>query len=261
MVLRRGMYFAAFIFLMTSVYAAQNPSTTPPGQLTTRVPDGGGGSLFIDSLFIPPIARAPFDLMLDTEWVRPLGNQGTLTLVNERRIVRDSRGRIYQERWILVPKGSNVKSVMDRFQITDPDQHTWYNCHTSTRVCDLFLYSLKSTDQYGAAITPSGPLPNGVGFRQTDDLGMQTIAGMGAHGYRETTTINPGTMGNDKQMVAVREFWYSEQLGISLRSLLDTPETGRQVFTVKEITTSEPEASFFELPAGYQVTDRRKDSQ
>jgi hypothetical protein len=260
MFLRRGL-LTAFVLLMASLHAAQNPSTTPTGQQTTRVPDGGGGSFFIDSLFIPPIARAPFDLTLDTEWVRPLGNQGTLTLVNERRIVRDSRGRIYQERWILVPKGSSVKSAMDRFQITDPDQHTWYNCHTSTKVCDLFLYSLKSTDPYGAAVTPSGPLPNGLGFRQTDDLGMQTIAGMGAHGYRETTTINPGMMGNDKQMVVVREFWYSEQLGISLRSILDTPETGRQVFTVKEITGSEPEPSFFDVPAGYQVVDRRNDSQ
>ncbi|MGA8042373.1 MAG: hypothetical protein WCA37_06170 [Terracidiphilus sp.] len=252
---------AAVTVLGGCILAAQSPSTVPPGQPANRIQDGGGGGLLIDSLFIPPIAREPFDLTLATEWVRLLANQGTLTLVNERRIVRDSRGRIYQERWLLVPKGSSVKSTMDRFQITDPDQQTWYNCHTATKVCDLFVYSLKTTDRYGAAVTASGPLPNGIGYRQTDDLGIQTVAGMDAHGYRETTTINPGVMGNDKQMLGIREFWYSDQLGISLRSVLDTPQTGRQVFTVKEITTSEPEPSFFAVPADYKVIDRRNDPE
>lgn len=261
MPLRSWLVPAASAALCARLLTAQTPPAASPGQATIRTQDGGGGSLFIDSLFIPPLTRAPFDLTLATEWVRPLANQGTLTLVNERRIERDSRGRIYQERWILVPKGGSVKSIMDRFQISDPEQQIWYNCHTATKVCDLFPYSLNTTDKYGADITASGPLPNNLGYRQTDDLGIQTIVGMSAHGYRETTTVNPGVMGNDKQMVVIREFWYSEQLGISLRSVLDTPETGRQVFTVKEVTTSEPDPSFFAVPDEYKVIDRRKDSE
>ncbi len=231
-----------------------------PQQPAVRIPDGGGSGR-IDSIFIPPKPGAPFSLVLDTEWTRPMSGGGSFTLANERRILRDSRGRIYQERWILVPKGGDIKSTMDIFQITDPGQHTWYNCHTATRVCDLFLYSLTTTERYGAAIGSSGPLPNGAGYRQVDDLGVDTIAGMGAHGYRETMTINSGVMGNDRQMVGRREFWYSEQLGISLKSILDTPETGRQVFTAKEVSMSEPEPSYFAIPEGFKVVDQRGASQ
>ena len=93
----------------------------------------GGTSGRMESIFVPPKAGAPFSLTLATEWSRPMGNGGTFTLANERRIVRDSKGRIYQERWILVPKGSKIKSQMDVFQITDPEQHTWYNCITALK--------------------------------------------------------------------------------------------------------------------------------
>jgi hypothetical protein len=37
---------------------------------------------------------------------------------------------------------------------------------------------------------------------------------------------------------------------------VDEPQTGKQVFTVKELTTSEPEASFFEVPADYKIVNR-----
>jgi hypothetical protein len=79
------------------------------------------------------------------------------------------------------------------------------------------------------------------------------------HGYRETITINAGVMGNDEPMVVMREFWFSPQLGFNLKSIVDAPDTGRQVFTVKNLSTSEPEPSFFEIPGDYKVIDRRSE--
>ena len=64
-------------------------------------------------------------------------------------------------------------------------------------------------------------------------------------------------MGNDKPMVSMREFWYSTQLGFNLISIVDDPQSGKQVFTVKELSTSEPDLSYFELPEGYKVVDHR----
>jgi hypothetical protein len=63
-------------------------------------------------------------------------------------------------------------------------------------------------------------------------------------------------MGNDKPMVSVREFWYSPLLGINLISTVDDPQSGKQLFTVKDLSTSEPEPSFFEVPADYKIVDR-----
>ncbi|HEY1985718.1 MAG TPA: hypothetical protein VGG85_09930 [Terracidiphilus sp.] len=229
-----------------------------PAQRTMRVPDGGTSGR-MESIFVPPKAGAPFTLTLATEWSRPMANGGSFTLANERRIVRDSKGRIYQERWILVPKGSKVKSFMDIFQITDPEQHTWYNCLTASKECKIFNYGLETTDKFAPAVVGSGPLPDGNGVRQNDDLGESSTAGLPTHGYRETTTLNAGVMGNDRPMVTTREFWYSAQLGFNLLSMVDDPQNGKQVFTVKDLSTSEPELSYFEVPEGYRVVDHRND--
>ena len=84
---------------------------------------------------------------------------------------------------------------------------------------------------------------------------------MDTHGYRETVTLNAGVMGNDKPMVTLREFWYSPQLGFNLMSMVDDPQSGKQVFTVKDLSTSEPELSLFEVPEGYRVVDHRDEKE
>lgn len=239
----------------SSAAIAQAPAQGPPQQPTIRIQDGGTSGR-MESIFIPPKAGAPFSFTLVTEWTRPMNNGGNFTLTNERHIVRDSKGRIYQERWILVPKGSKIKSWMDIFQITDPDRHTWYNCKTETKECNLFRYDLTTKDNFQPPTSVSGPLSDGTGFRQHEDLGLSSTEGRVTHGYRETTTFNPGVMGNDKPMAVTREFWYSTYLAVNLISIVDEPMTGKQVFTVKELSTAEPDPSFFEVPADYKVIDR-----
>ena len=136
---------AGTLAIAISALAQQQPQPQP--QQPIRRPDGGtSGSM--ESIFIAPKPGAPFSFTLHTDWTRPLGNGGTFTLTNERYIVRDGRGRIYQERWMLVPKGGQQKSVMTTIQITDPEQHTWYNRLTFTKVCDIYRYSLSSNDVF-----------------------------------------------------------------------------------------------------------------
>jgi hypothetical protein len=222
--------------------------------------DGGAalsGTGPMESLYISPKPRAPFSMKLAAEWSHPLATGGSFTLANERGIARDSKGRIYQERWILVPKGGDIKSEMNVFQITDPEQHTWYNCWTKKKVCELMRYGDAANAVYQPRLRQSGPLPDGKGYVQSEDLGVGTVQGLETHGYRETTTFNPGTMGNDREMTASREFWFSTQLGINLSSIVDNPQTGKQVFTVRELTTSEPDPKLFEVPAEYKVVDKR----
>jgi len=248
------------LLLLSISVLALSPETFAQAQQTpspqTIVRQDGGESGRMESVFFPPKAGAPFTLTLATEWSRPLGNGGSFTLVNERHIMRDQSGRIYQERWLLVPKGGKIQSRMDIFQITDPHRHTWYNCAPEHKVCDLYRYSLTTQAEYPPAIRDSGPLSNGNGFHQHEDLGLSASNGVETHGYRETTTINAGVMGNDKPMVTTREFWYSPQLGFNLESTVETPQTGKQVFTVKELSTSAPDPNFFVVPEGYKIVDR-----
>jgi hypothetical protein len=227
---------------------------TPP---TVKTYDGGTREV-LESIFIPPTPHTPFNLTLETEWSRPLGNGGTYTVVNRRRIMRDSTGRIYQERWTLVPKNGKMESLMTYIQIADPMEHTLYNCEMgSSKQCFLLPYGGSVTATYQPGIQATGPLPDGSGFHLHEDLGHNNVAGIDTIGYRETTTINPGVAGNDQPMITTREFWYSPQLGINILSKLDSPQSGKQTFTAREVSITEPEAHFFALPEGFTVQDQR----
>lgn len=215
----------------------------------------GGTRERLESIFIPPIANAPFSLTLDTEWSRPLEGGGSYTLVNRRHIMRDSAGRIYQERWFLVPKGGKVESTMNWIQISDPEKHIYFNCRVANKVCNQLPYGDSKAKVYKPLIGNSGPLPDGNGVQSHQDLGTGGMAGVTTIGYRDTTTINPGVYGNDAPMTTTREFWYAPKLGINLISILDSPKTGKQVFTVTELSTDEPDPKFFAIPDGYTVAD------
>ena len=97
----------------------------------------GGGQEVLQSIFVPYMANAPFSLTLAAEWSRPMNNGGSFTTVNSRPIKRDSEGRIYQERWLMTPKGSKIPSQMSWIQIADPVAHTLYQCNARQKVCEL----------------------------------------------------------------------------------------------------------------------------
>jgi len=219
----------------------------------------GGVTETLQSIYIPPLVGAPFSATVHTEWVREIPGGGTYTAVNQRRVARDGRGRIYEERWLLVPKDSGVESKMNVVQIADPNQHTLYNCWVEQRRCMLLRFTEPAMTSYEPGVIPTGPLANNKGFTNHLDLGIRTIAGLDTHGTRDTTTLLPGTVGNDRPFVTVREFWTAPQLGVNLLSIVDGPRTGKQTFTLSDVSLNEPDPQLFELPEGYQVVDRRQE--
>jgi hypothetical protein len=220
----------------------------------------GGTRQVLESIVIPPKANAPFLATLHTDWVRGSPDTGTFTLVNARRIARDASGRIYQERWILVPKNGNVKSRMNAIQISDPSAHTLYTCMllVTPKVCTLTYYSPSTSTVYNVTGVPAGPLPNDAGYVTREEMGHQVILGVDTAGTRETVTYNPGVIGNDQKINLTREYWYADQLGINLLSNRTDPSFGTQLFTITEINLSEPDAELFELPKDFKVVDHRQ---
>lgn len=253
-------FLSRFARAQTQTQTAIQPETEPqahPGTRSVGTVDGGTREV-LESIFVPPLSHAPFSLTLATEWTRPMGNSGSFTVANQRRIMRDSTGRIYEERWLLAPKNSSIKSTLSYIQIADPNQHTLYNCQIASRACFLLVYAGSATIAYHPRLLSTGTLPSGNGFTTHEELGHNEVAGIDTMGYRDTVTLNPGTFGNDQPMTTTREFWFSAQLGINLLSKVDSPRDGKQTFTVREITTTEPDPQPFELPEGFKVVDRRK---
>lgn len=241
---------------LSSAVLSQTHEAAPEVQ---RSQDGGVRAV-LESIVIPPIPNHPFSATLDTEWVQYAGEGATVTLVNERPIVRDRKGRIYQERWALVPKFGKVKSQKMIIQIADPNQHTLYSCATFRHICELETYD--PTHELAAA-EPRKPIPNGTieqDHLTIEDLGTKTIAGVETIGRRETNTIDVGVMGNDQPLTAMNETWHSQELAINLVSVRTGPMIGKQNFTIIELSATEPDPDLFKVPDGYEIRDLRKRS-
>jgi hypothetical protein len=223
---------------------------------TTYVEDGGMNEV-LESITVPPIAHAPFYATLNTEWARPLMGGGTYTFNNERHIARDSAGRVYQERWYLVPKNGKIETKMYYIQIFDPVAHDSYWCSVAEKACAIRGYQPPPSLTFGTDVDQNGAIPGDWGFVTKEDLGKQTLAGVETIGVRETTTVNPWMVGNDRPMKIVHEYWHSGTLNINLLSTVIDPRMGTQNFAIKEISTSEPDGRLFQPPDGYKVVDRR----
>jgi hypothetical protein len=109
-----------------------------------------------------------------------MSDGGTITTENQRRIARDSEGRIYEERWFLVPKNGKIKSGMTTIQISNPHAHTLYNCFMLEPVhqCILSAFSPSTDAVYNFQGGKTGPLPDDVGSVVHEDLGKQLVSGL-----------------------------------------------------------------------------------
>jgi hypothetical protein len=254
---------------------AQSPAEPPlvPGarpqaqqkQLTEEdrlfVEDGGAHGSILESIVVPPKAKAPFTLTLETTWVRGLADGGGITTANKRRIARDANGRIYMERWWLVPPNNLEASQMTTIQISDPVAHTHINCFMleASKPCQMFTFEPSPETVYdffgphskGKTITGSGDV-------EWIDLGKQNIAGVETIGRRVITHYNAGVFGNDRMMTVEREFWYSPKLGFNMLSKRSDPRFGSETFTVTNLVEGDPDPQLLEIPAGFTLKDLRK---
>ncbi len=261
------MLTAVFLFADYSRVPAQEPPVVPgarvPGQKTAEeelfAEDGGARGDTLESIVIPPKAKAPFTLILETEWARGLADGGTITTVNKRRMARDAEGRIYQERWLLVPKNGKRESVITAIQISDPIAHTLYSCfpHDAKKRCQLVTYTPSPATVFNFQGPASLQFADGSGDIVRVDLGKQLVSGVEAAGTRVTVHYNAGTFGNDRPMTIDREFWYAAQLGFNLLSKRSDPRIGSQTFTVTNLTLADPDPKLFGLPEGFTVVDER----
>ena len=227
-------------------------------QQTFHVEDGGTTEV-LESIEIAPKTNAPFTLILETEWVKTLSDGGTITLVNKRKIARDTKGRIYQERWFVVPKTHPEQSQMTTIQISDPNAHTHMNCFMlgQRHQCVLGTFTPGPNAVYLFQGPPPGPLPDDEGTALHQDLGKELVSGVESTGTRDSIIYNPGVWGNDRKMTVEREYWYAPSLGINLVSKRNDPRLGKQTFTATNLILAEPDEKLFEIPEGFTVTDRR----
>jgi len=241
-----GVALGGVLILLQTVSVAQTQ------QQQVRPP--GGTREVLVSILIPSLPNAPFSAIVNTEWIRQLADASTITLKNHRAIARDTTGRIFQERRLLVPDDGKQESVVTQIEISDPVAHKQYICVPSEHVCQLEFFTPRASDlptkkRAGA----NSPTPSTGG----EDLGPQYIGGLETVGTREERVIEAGSIGNDRPIAVSREYWYSPQLGLNLISKRSDPRFGIQNFVLSDIVVGDPDAKLFAPPADYKVIDLR----
>ncbi len=92
-----------------------------------------------------------------------------------------------------------------------------------------------------------------------EDLPPAVIAGVHVKGTRTTSIIPAGTVGNDHDLKAVSERWYSDDIKALLKSSSSDPRYGSLKYELTNISQAPPDPSLFQLPAGMTLlTDEKK---
>jgi hypothetical protein len=89
----------------------------------------------------------------------------------------------------------------------------------------------------------------------TEQLSPKTIEGVFANGTRTTHTIPAGQIGNQLPIQVVDEVWYSPDLQMNVITRHSDPRTGEVVYQLKNISRGEPDASLFQVPPDYKITE------
>jgi hypothetical protein len=147
-------------FLLPAVFLLLPNSANPQGQWEPQRPPDGGTREVLISILIPSLPNAPFNATVNTESIRQFADGSTITLKNHRAIARDTAGRIFQERRLLVPDDGKHDSPVTQIEISDPVSHALYICVPRELVCQVELFSPREP-----AIPPApGPDRKGPGL-------------------------------------------------------------------------------------------------
>lgn len=239
--MKRSFLLLAGVAAICGALAAQEPS---------RGPDAGT-STHISGIVLLAIPGKPFSGIDNIEWTRTLADGSTIVTHTTAIVARDGQGRMYRENHHFVPLGR--KSPLYEVHIYDPVSRSQMHCSTTRFQCIVTDYVPKRFFE----TTPAGTSADGTRTLARESLGSDTIAGIYVQGTRETTTIGPGVLGNDRPLVSTREFWYSEDLQTNLKVTRIDPHEGTQAIWISNLSPTEPDPHLFDVPIGYSVRDTR----
>jgi hypothetical protein len=230
--------------LLSAVAASAQTPQMPPNYAGVRT--------FIPGIFITPVPNAPFSATVDivSHQKLPDGTTSIRTTINH--IARDSSGRIYNERRMLVPNTFKGDPILLETHIYDPNTrlNVFINPHTHLARETVLPQPLRPA----ANSLPPRTHPNDPSVTESD-LGTQLIGTVELKGIRKTRTI-PASASNTGQPVVVDdEYWYSPDLSVYMIIKHDDPRTGEQIVAVSKVERSEPPASLFAIPADCKVVD------
>jgi hypothetical protein len=211
--------------------------------------------------FVTPVAHAPFMAVISEQQNTRLPDGRLEQQKSIHAVARNTAGAIYNEARPLVPAGFAVDPPVTVSHIYDPQtrlntfvyphQRTYRQAHAARP---------PSLEPPGPAGSPDGAPAQPNQFTQEVDLGNKTMEGVTVHGTRFTQKVPSATQGGE-EVTITDEYWYSAELRLNMQVTHDDPRSGNATMTVTQLTRSEPDASIFAVPDGYQQMNRTVASQ
>jgi hypothetical protein len=275
--------FATLVLAATT--SAQMPDATllisgpPAGQLQAKA---GAVDMRIETMDAAPIKGAPFCATVSTEHTQHLADGNRIHTTEAAQLCRDSEGRTRRESGLNLLGAAPAAAAPKLITIVDPVAGFRYLLDTENKIAQKM--SLSADKVFVSGESPDGGKGEHVVImqrsggqggvfldktivkktgddpseaRNAENLGDQTIEGIHATGTRMTTVIPAGKMGNDKAITITSERWYSPDLKVAVMTKHDDPWAGELKTEFKNVTTGEPDAALFAVPADYKIVDEK----
>jgi hypothetical protein len=256
-----GLSTAALALVSYAGIARAQQDTPPPPdhRMMMRGPGGAGDEIgflgFEAGITGKTVTGAPFTATVSTGVMRTLADGNKIERTTSGTFARDSQGRTRREMSFSpmalgVSTGNAPAHVVF---INDPVGGTSYVLHADKKTAEQVpSRQWKRNAEHAPKAAGFGRRPQNE--EVTTDLGTQTINGISAEGTRVTRTIPAGEMGNEKPIVMVTERWYSPELETYVMTKRTDPLMGDTVFQLTNIQRTEPDASLFQVPSGFSVS-------
>ena len=238
-----------------------------------------------------PVKGAPYSGNAVTDTTQTLADGNRIVNHATAAVYRDGEGRERREQSIpnIGPFAAQGAAPMTIF-ISDPVAGVNYSLNPSNKTAiKMPLPQMGSlppmppgapgaqgavmVQRFGAAggtatasmVAPPGP-PRVMIYSKTgtalaanppdvQQLGGKVVEGVQADGTRTTLTIPAGQIGNDNPIQIVDEVWRSPDLQVIVHSEHSDPRMGTTVYSLQNVSRSDPSPALFQVPSDYTVTD------
>jgi len=199
------------------------------------------GSRALDEGFNNRVVRGkPFSATEERRSLQILQNGTRIENNQTNRLFRDSEGR------------TRVEEVNGMATVFDPATNRRVELNPTARTArSVNNYQLTLNRWVGALPGQTVPATAQGATETTENLSAQMVNGVPAQGVRTTMTIPRGQIGNDREIRVVTERWVSNDLQMLIKSSNSDPRFGDTSYQLTGIVEREPDASLFQIPAGY----------
>jgi hypothetical protein len=266
-----------------AVYAQE-----PPANMVAQARVVTGGNFgFISERLVGgnPVKGAPYSARAVTETTQTLADGNRIVQKSTATLCRDSEGRERREQTLpMIGPFTAQGEAPQIISISDPVAGVNYSLNPKEKIAvklpapppglpgvpgasvsgganvnfDVFVNRPTAGVAAGGAgphvmIYKSGPGPGNA--PNVEQLGSKIIEGVQADGTRTTITIPAGQMGNDRAIDIVDEQWRSPELQVTVLSRHSDPRMGETVYSLTNVSRSEPSPTLFQVPPDYTVQD------